>query len=91
MLKIDVEGYEPAVIAGATRALARTETVVVEYSPALSRGGGLSVERMLAQLDDAGFSPARLDRRGGIEALDMAAVKALDGVTDLVWTQKAHG
>lgn len=87
VLKIDVEGYEPAVIAGAARALARTETVILEYSPALSRAAGLSLEPMLAQLDAAGFSPARLDGEGGIVALDLAAVRALDGVTDLVWTR----
>ena len=91
MLKIDVEGYEPAVIAGSARALARTETVILEYSPALSRSGGLSVDRMLAQLTAAGFSPARLDREGVVEALDIAAVQALDGVVDLVWTRKANG
>lgn len=91
VLKIDVEGYEPAVISGAARALGRTETVTLEYSPALSRAGGLSVEPMLTQLDEAGFSPGRLDRPGGIEALDLDAVRALDGVTDLVWTRKPHG
>lgn len=91
VLKIDVEGYEPAVIAGAARALRRTETVILEYSPALYRAGGLSVAAMLAQLDKAGFAPARLDRGGGIEGLDIAAVEALDGVTDLVWTRKPHG
>jgi FkbM family methyltransferase len=91
VLKIDVEGYDPAVIAGAAGALARTETVILEYSPALSRAAGLSLERMLTQLDAAGFSPARLDRAGAIEPLDLAAVKALDGVTDLVWTRRPHG
>ena len=91
VLKIDVEGYEPAVIAGAARALARTETVILEYSPALSRAAGLSLEQMLTQLDAAGFSAARLDRDGGIVALDGAAVKALDGVTDLVWTRRPNG
>ena len=91
VLKIDVEGYEPAVIAGAARALERTETVILEYSPALSRAAGLSLEQMLTQLDAAGFSPARLDPESGMEALDVAAVKALDGVTDLVWTRQPNG
>jgi len=91
VLKIDVEGYEPAVISGAARALQRTDTLILEYSPALSRAGGLAVEPMLAQLDAAGFSPGRLDPRGGIEPLDLASVKALDGVTDLVWTRRQHG
>ena len=91
VLKIDVEGYEPAVIAGAARALQRTETVILEYSPALSRAGRLSVEPMLAQLDAAGFSPARIGRGGAIERLDREAVRELDGVTDLVWARQPHG
>ena len=40
ILKIDVEGYEPAVIAGATKTLERTAAVILEYSPDLSRAGG---------------------------------------------------
>ena len=91
VLKIDVEGYEPAVISGAARALERTETVILEYSPVLSRAGSLAVEPMLARLYDAGFSPGRLGRAGGIEALDRAAVSALGGVSDLIWSRKPHG
>jgi FkbM family methyltransferase len=91
VLKIDVEGYEPAVIAGAARALARTETLILEYSPALSRAGGLAVEPMLAQLGAAGFAPGRLDRGGSIEPLDPLALIAREGVTDLVWTRGRHG
>lgn len=34
ILKIDVEGYEPAVIAGATKTLERTSAVIMEFSPA---------------------------------------------------------
>lgn len=33
VLKIDVEGYEPAVIAGASQTLRRTDVVIVEFSP----------------------------------------------------------
>jgi FkbM family methyltransferase len=91
VLKIDVEGYEPAVISGAARALERTETVILEYSPALSRAGGLSVEPMFTRLYEAGFSPGRLGLGGGIEALDPEAVRALGSVTDLIWSRKPHG
>jgi FkbM family methyltransferase len=91
VLKIDVEGYEPAVISGAARALERTETVILEYSPALSCAGSLSVEHMLTRLDEAGFSPGRLGLGGGIEALDPEAVRALGSVTDLIWSRKPHG
>ena len=33
LIKIDVEGYEPAVLAGARGALARSDAVLMEYSP----------------------------------------------------------
>ena len=37
IMKIDVEGYEPEVVAGAKRALARAGVVIVEHSPGLSQ------------------------------------------------------
>ena len=50
VLKIDVEGYEPAVIEGAARTLARADAVVLEYSPDLGEGGGLSAGAMVDRL-----------------------------------------
>ena len=35
IMKIDVEGYEPAVIAGAKRTLAHTDVVITEYTPSV--------------------------------------------------------
>lgn len=90
VLKIDVEGYEPAVIAGAARALQRTDIVILEYSPALSSEAGLSAAHMLERIGEAGFSPGRLDPGGSIETLDLDAVSSLSGVTDLIWTRKPH-
>lgn len=85
VLKIDVEGYEPAVIAGAARTLKITGAVVLEYSPALSRAGGLSVERMLAALGDAGFTPHALAPDGSLHALDVIELIAREDPIDLIW------
>lgn len=59
ILKIDVEGYEPAVIAGARKTLDRTAAVILEYSPDLSGAGGLSGHEMRVCFL-RGSSPLRL-------------------------------
>ena len=41
LVKIDVEGYEPFVIAGAQETLSRTQTLVIEYSPHFLRKAGV--------------------------------------------------
>jgi FkbM family methyltransferase len=61
-LKVDVEGFEPRVFAGAARALARCATVLVELSPELSRAGGLDVAAVLDRLQAAGFEPQAWDQ-----------------------------
>ena len=61
IVKIDVEGYEPEVVAGAGRTLARADAVIIEYSPGLSQAGDLSVEAMVDQLYAAGLAPFRLE------------------------------
>ena len=60
-MKIDVEGYEPEVVTGAKRTLARADVVIVEHSPGLSEAGGLSYESMLDQLYAAGLTPYSLE------------------------------
>jgi len=88
VLKIDVEGYEPAVIAGAARTLNVTGAVVLEYSPALSRAGGLSIEHMLAALGAAGFSPQALRSDGSLEPLDVIGLIAREDPIDLIWVKR---
>jgi hypothetical protein len=69
LLKIDVEGFEFEVLAGARKALAKTEAVVVEVS--LVRNPSRQANallRMLNLLADAGFDvvrviPSLFDRR----------------------------
>ena|SRR5579864_8080980 len=88
LLKIDVEGYEPAVIAGASRVLERTAVVVLEYSPERSRAGGLSVEKLITQLQEAGLHPHVLDGAGGLDPIDTERLRSVDRVIDLIWLRR---
>jgi FkbM family methyltransferase len=85
ILKIDVEGYEPAVIAGAARTLARTDVVVSEWSPSLSRSGGLSIVEMLNQLTDFGFMPHMLSSEGKINPVGPSELVDVDDQVDVIW------
>jgi len=86
IVKIDVEGYEPEVVAGARRTLARADAVIIEFSPGLSRAGGLSTEAMLDQLYAAGLAPYRLEAREWA-AEKPAGVRPFEGQMDLIWTR----
>ena len=61
-MKIDVEGYEPLVLAGAGAALARTQLLLIELSPQLSREGELDLPAAINAIAAAGFVPDACDR-----------------------------
>ena len=84
-LKIDVEGYEPAVIAGASQTLGRTNAVIVEYSPELSRASGLSSEDMVGRLCNAGLIPFVLRATGGTSRVSIDELLAFKGQLDVIW------
>jgi len=85
VLKIDVEGYEPAVIEGARRALERTDVVILEYSPHLSRAGGLSVDGMTDALYRRDFKPFSLGDDGSVAPIAHEVLRAFDGQMDIIW------
>jgi len=85
VLKIDVEGYEPAVIAGAKQTLARTDVVVMEDSPALSRSGGLSRLEMLGTLQAAGFAPHMFAGEGRLSEVTMEELQSFEFPEDVIW------
>jgi FkbM family methyltransferase len=89
VLKIDVEGYEPAVIEGAARTLARTDAVVIEYSPDLSQAGGLPPGGMLDRLIAAGFTPHRFVDGNRVEAMTLAELRQSKGQMDVIWLKSA--
>jgi FkbM family methyltransferase len=87
LLKIDVEGYEPAVIDGADRALIRADAVILEYTPRLSQDGGLSVDRMIDRLRHCGFKAFGLGDGGKLTPLEPEWLRAFDGQMDVIWTR----
>ena len=60
IVKIDVEGHEPAVIRGMGKLLARTDALVVEVTPAWI-GGAAGVATLLEGLSDLGLEPWEMD------------------------------
>ena len=89
-LKIDVEGYEPAVIAGASQTLERTNAVIVEYSPELNRASGLSSEDMVARLSNTGLIPFVLRATGGMSRVGIDELLAFKGQLDVIWIRAEH-
>jgi len=83
-LKIDVEGCEPAVIAGAQRALRRTQAVVLELAPARFRQAGQSIEAMLATLRSNGFTSFAIASDGSLKP-DPTIWTDQDVVCERVW------
>jgi len=84
IVKIDVEGYEPEVVTGAKRTLARADVVIVEYSPGLSEAGGLSYESMLDQLYAAGLTPYSLGANEWTEESPVGS-RPFEGQMDVIW------
>lgn len=69
-LKIDVEGYEPWVLAGAPAALRRTRALLIELSPGLSAAGDAEMGAMLDLIAQAGFVPRIWDAPGPVPGFD---------------------
>jgi FkbM family methyltransferase len=87
LLKIDVEGYEPAVIEGASQALTRTDVIVLEYTPGLSRKGGLSTDDMLNRLYRFGFRASSLGGDSELTPLEHEQLLGFEGQMDLIWSR----
>ena len=75
LLKIDVEGHEPAALRGAPEVLARTDAVLIEFHPGLARRCGTPEGAALQLLASAGFAPHEL-RDGELRRTDVAAILA---------------
>ncbi|MCA6107556.1 FkbM family methyltransferase [Bradyrhizobium cenepequi] len=86
LMKVDVEGFEPAVLAGAVKALERADVVITEYSPELSRAGDLSVEGMVDRLLAAGFVPHQLAAKSSKAVrVDLKDLRGIEDQTDILW------
>ena len=86
LMKVDVEGFEPAVLAGAAKALERADVVITEYSPELSRDGDLSIEGMVDRLLAAGFVPHQLAAKSSKAVrLELKDLRHIEDQTDILW------
>lgn len=87
-LKIDVEGFEPAVIEGAPETLKRTDVVLLEYSPEVSRRlGAFVIDDMFKRLQNANFSPFALRVGGGVVQIGIDELRQFAGSIDVVWAK----
>lgn len=85
LIKIDVEGYEPAVIAGAKATLKRAAALILEYSPDMSGAGGLSTASLLADLKAAGFVPYVLLSTSGTTAVSYEELERFSATLDVIF------
>jgi len=88
LIKIDVEGYEPAVIAGAKSALQRTAAVILEYSPDMSGSGGLSTAQLLADMRALHFAPHVLVSEGGTTPSSYDELQGHRGTLDVIFVRE---
>jgi FkbM family methyltransferase len=77
VLKIDVEGYEPALIEDVARTLTRTGALVLEYSLDLGNAAAM-IEPLVA----AGFAPHRFADSHHV------APMTVDGQMDVIWLKR---
>lgn len=89
LMKIDVEGYEPAVLAGAKSALERTAAVITEFDPSSSLQGPLAPERTVELLHAAKFEPHVLLPTGLLGRADLAEIRKAGSQIDLIWLAAA--
>lgn len=77
LLKIDVEGYEIDALLGARDTLARTQTILLEYSPDFLSDCGHEPSRLLDMLQEAGFR-AHLIGTSGLQQVSLDRLRARD-------------
>lgn len=78
LIKIDVQGAEPRVIAGAAETLSRCAPAVwMEVDPKATRRAGGDPRQLLEQMAQAGYQPHVLSRDGAGPALSAAAAAEL--------------
>ncbi len=84
LMKLDVEGLEPAVLRGAALSLTRVARLILEYSPAFY--DRVEAQAMLEQLSSAGLHPHLLEG-GEWQPVTIAHLLALDDQRDTVWSR----
>jgi FkbM family methyltransferase len=94
LIKIDVQGAEPRVIAGAAETLARFAPAIwMEVDPKATRRAGGDPRRLLEQMAAAGYQPHVLSRAGVGPALSVQAAAGLAearGYADFLFLPRNH-
>lgn len=85
VVKLDVEGAEPDVLAGFQETLRAADrlAVIVEFGPAHVRRLGITIEEWLARVVPPGFEGWMIDECGQAGALAPFSVSALSSVTSV--------
>lgn len=84
LLKLDVEGHEPAVLRGAASSLKRVRAVILEYSPMFYPRS--EAQAMLEQLWSAGLRPSGY-RQGAWSPVTIPQLLARENQCDTVWVR----
>lgn len=85
LLKLDVEGFEPAVFRGASSSLARVAALILEYSPMFYESP--EAQGMLEQLWSTGLRPHRFTGDSW-EPVSVTDLLAMSEQCDTVWTRE---
>jgi len=88
VIKIDVEGYEFAVLAGGVAALELTKAVILEYSPDLLRQAGRTPDDVLGPMSRAGFVPFLAKSTGDLQAVSIEDLTVEPGQLNLIWLRR---
>lgn len=79
VVKIDVEGAEPLVLAGAEELVGRhAPRIVMEWSPTQIADAGFSPEEVVAQLERLGLRVSRILPDGSLAGVELADLVGLD-------------
>ena len=87
LVKIDIEGHEAAAMRGSAGVLARTELLLMEYSPRFLRAAQLDVEEPLRLPDAAGLAP-HIFTEGGLRATRLEDLRSVQGQANLLWMRR---
>lgn len=76
LLKLDVEGYEPAVLRGSSRRLREhaIRCILFEWCPRVLRRAGFDPGELLLELDRADYAVFRIGRGGRLASAESAAL-----------------
>jgi len=86
-IKIDVEGFEPIALKGASEILRAKPIVLSEFAPEYMIKGGISIPDYLEKMFGYGFSCYRIDE-DGIEKVEKECLLKAREAIDIVWSKE---